>query len=363
MKQTHLIYILIISLIIVTLAYAEFTRDSMKIGSLTLDTNENTAKGTGPALELIARSTTAHAVIELDGLAGADRIDMSHIHYDADGYSNADAYQIFYHTGDLQAGDNNQVIQISVDEVAATGGEVDLIYFQTTDATAAMEKHAMHVGTGFDTALTVSGATKEQLDYGYEIASAVVIDRMNSGGAGDDAFDNVAVDQQIFDANGDYILIGSDATFEVIVVDLATYSSKQINALFYYSKAGNNWTALAVDDSTEGFTKSGNMVFDAPVDWTKDDQAIINADITDAYYIKIVRTYTPQIGIKPVEDIFYTYPERGGDTGMLIYGNGVIKLPYLTGAPTSAANGDLWMEADGLHIYYNGGESLVTAVP
>jgi hypothetical protein len=170
------------------------------------------------------------------------------------------------------------------------------------------------------------------------------------------------VDQEIFDADNDYILIGSDATFEVIVVNLAVNSSKNIIATFWYSKAGGNWTALVVDDSTGGFTGNGNIVFDAPALWTKDDEAEINADITDAYYIKIVRTRTVTIATLPTEDIFYTYPERGGDTGMQIRGNGTIKLPYLTGAPPDLENGLIWMESDGLHLYYNAAEKLVAGV-
>ena len=38
------------------------------------------------------------------------------------------------------------------------------------------------------------------------------------------------------------------------------------------------------------------------------------------------------------------------------------KLPYLTGAPATVNNGSIWMEADGLHIYYNGAEKLVAGV-
>ena len=38
---------------------------------------------------------------------------------------------------------------------------------------------------------------------------------------------------------------------------------------------------------------------------------------------------------------------------------GLIKIPYLTGAPTTPYNGYIWMESDGLHIYYNGGEGVV----
>ena len=320
--------------------------------------HEFSVEATGE-LEVHSYDFTSSKMIEFENDVAGDDADTLHINHEANGYNNSDAIQIFYETGALQANDSSQVIQISVDEVDAVGGEIDLIYLQTTDATAS-EKHGIHVGTGFDNAITVSGATKEQLDYGYEIASGVVIDRVNSGGAGDDAFDNVAVNQQIFTANSDYILIGSDATFEVIVVNLNTNSSKDIVATYYYSKAGNNWTVLpGVDDSTQGFQRNGNIAFNAPGDWTKDDQAIVNGDITDAYYIKIVRTYAPVIVTQPIEMIFYIYPERAGETGMQVRGNGTVKLPYLTGAPADLVNGLMWMESDGLHVYYNGGEQIL----
>ena len=38
----------------------------------------------------------------------------------------------------------------------------------------------------------------------------------------------------------------------------------------------------------------------------------------------------------------------------------VLKLPVLADIPASPANGMIWMQADGLHIYYNGAERLVT---
>lgn len=41
-----------------------------------------------------------------------------------------------------------------------------------------------------------------------------------------------------------------------------------------------------------------------------------------------------------------------------------LRLPYLSGIPSSPANGDIWMESDGLHIYYGGagGEKIVAGV-
>ena len=45
---------------------------------------------------------------------------------------------------------------------------------------------------------------------------------------------------------------------------------------------------------------------------------------------------------------------------MEIKGDGVVKLPYIGAAPTSLENGMMWMESDGLHIYYNDTEFTVT---
>jgi hypothetical protein len=45
--------------------------------------------------------------------------------------------------------------------------------------------------------------------------------------------------------------------------------------------------------------------------------------------------------------------------GISFVGTTIIQLPYLGGAPASPANGMIWMESDGLHIYYAGAEKVV----
>jgi len=39
-----------------------------------------------------------------------------------------------------------------------------------------------------------------------------------------------------------------------------------------------------------------------------------------------------------------------------------LKIPYLGAAPAVLTNGKIWMESDGLHIYYNGAEKVVAGV-
>jgi hypothetical protein len=41
---------------------------------------------------------------------------------------------------------------------------------------------------------------------------------------------------------------------------------------------------------------------------------------------------------------------------------GAIKIPYLGAAPSTLENGMLWVESDGLHIYYNDAEKTVAGV-
>ena len=48
--------------------------------------------------------------------------------------------------------------------------------------------------------------------------------------------------------------------------------------------------------------------------------------------------------------------------GGLKVSNGYVQLPYLGSAPASPANGMIWMESDGLHLYYAGAEKLVAGV-
>jgi hypothetical protein len=303
----------------------------------------------------------AHSIVEVVGDIGADNSDSFHIHHDAKGHNNSDAEQIFYKTGDLQEGDENQVLQINIDETEASGGKLQGIRIETTDVST-VSKCAIKVGVGFDCAFNMDGGVAIDMDYGYEISGVTVADRVN-GVAGDgNAFLEAGNDLTLFDSNNDYILIGNDDQFEILSFITDTSSSQNLVFEFYYSKAGGNWTLFAPGDGTEGGTKSGLIVFDAPADWTKDDQAEVNGDITNAYYIKIKRTRIGNPPVALIEDYFKIYLERAGDTGMRIKGDGRVKLPYLAGAPASLENGDTWMENDGLHIYWNGVEKLVAGV-
>ena len=314
----------------------------------------------GGEFEVQSYQFTGSKMMKLENDVAGDEADTLHIQHDANGYSNADAIQLFYNTGDLQAGDNSQAIQITVDDSGASGGELDLIFLETTDATA-LEKHAIHVGVGFDTALSVSGASAIDQDYGYEYtAGASPVSKV----VGDDSFINASDDEEIFSAANDFILMGNDNTFEILEVILATPSSKDLELEFYYSETDGSdtgvsgWVQFYPDDGTQGFTQSGLIDWNAPAAWDEDDLAEAGEAITEGYYIAIKRTRVGNPPTDAVEDYFKIYVSQS--TGMNIDGLGVVQHPYLGGAPTGyEVDGKMWYESDGVHVYYDGGEQTL----
>jgi len=251
---------------------------------------------------------------------------------ECNGNNNIVGTEIDLIAGDLAVGDRVEGLLVNTDLTEATSTDATTTvacYIASTTGVSSATTKAFLALPGFDKALQVQGAPEIDPDYGYSIATTTVTDRVNGAPQAGTAFlDSSTSNVQLMTATNDFILLGSDATFEIIEVSLETPASKDCVFEFYYSKAGNNWTALSVIDSTNGFTKNGAILFTAPGDWTKDDQAIVNTDITEAYYVKIKRTEASTIVTKPVEDHFILRTSR--DTGMEIRGDGSILPVHAT---------------------------------
>ncbi|KKL60683.1 hypothetical protein LCGC14_2202860, partial [marine sediment metagenome] len=315
-------------------------------------------------VEVDSYAFTSGDMVHFKNRAGADDVNSLRIETIGNGFQDLDSLRVIYETGDMQPTDASDVIHITVDESGAVSADatthINGLLIEKTSVNT-LTSQAIHIGPGYTEALHVVGSPEADPDYGYEVTSTTVVDRVNSGGGGNDAFVNAAVDVQIFDNDNDYILIGSDNTFEIIEMVFATGGSRDSNLEFYFSIGGagfSGWTQLtAFSESTNGAQNSGFLTFDAPGAWAKDDQAEVNADITNAYYIGVKRTrngaYTT-----PTEDFFKIFANQAG--GMNIRGDGVVTLPYLGAIPANPVNGMAWMEADGLHVYYNGAERTVT---
>jgi len=294
------------------------------------------------------------AEIELD--AAADNVSGLIIKAEANGYNTVLAQQINYISGALQPADVAANLLIQIDDAEAVDADITTqlagIVCTTTNASDAT-KDAIVVLPGFTRALDVFGADSEDPGYGYETTSGTSVDRVNSGGGGDDAFINPAVDVELFDSNGDDALFGSDSKFEILQVILAIGSSKNLAFDFWYSKAGGNWTALVIQkDNTNGFLNSGSIVFSAPVDWTKDDEDIDGNAITDAYYIALTRTYAPALATLPTESFFKIFASQA--TGMYIDGQGFLKLR--SSADADAPNDSVYNSTDaGVTVHKDSG--------
>ena len=302
--------------------------------------------------------------IELD--AGANSLTALQVEADLNGYAEVRGIRSTAVTGDLQNGERFANIVSNINVTNATGDATA----GTAGFTAFLIGESDMTNTGFicfpghTNAFRVIGAEWEDPGYGYEITVTTVADRVNGTPQDGTAFlDTSTSNLTIFDNDDDYILIGSDNTFEMLEVILDTASSKDIVATFEYSTGSGTWTSFTPDvETTGGFTNNGVISWMAAdlAGWAKGDTAEVAADITNAYYIKITRTYALNIPTEPIESYFKISPDQ--DVGMLIRGDGIVQLSYLSAAPANLVNGMMWMESDGLHIYYAGAEKTVAGV-
>jgi len=315
--------------------------------------------------EVFSYGFTGEKVSEIHLDSAADNTLGLLIEVEANGYNLTVGQEIRYEAGDLQPGDVGGNLFLTINDVGATSADsttiIGALAVSTTGASDATTR-ALVVLPGFTDALKVFGASAVDPNYGYETTATVSTDRVN--GITDDTtafLEASASDLELFENDDDSILIGSDSVFEIVQVILAVGSSKDIDADFFYSKEGGNWTTLVLQgESTNGMQNSGSIVFDAPIGWTKDDEDLDGNAITSAYYIAIQRTRVAAIVTLPTEDYFKTF--SSAEVGMNIRGDGVVSLPYLGAVAPNPANGMVWMESDGLHIYYAGAEKLVAGV-
>lgn len=300
----------------------------------------------------------ADCLVHFEMNNAADDLSALCIEMDASGFSDSEAIRVRYNTGALQPADLLSLLKISLNDVEAVASDatthIDLIELLTLDQEDAT-KHAIHVGQGFDIAFVVSGGTEEDPDHGYEVTPDVPVDRVNGIAPDGTAFLDVsASDLTIFDAENDYILIGSDAIFEAIVVVLDTGANRDIDEDYYYSTGAGTWAALVVADTVDGFQQSGIITFEAPGAWALSNATVpAGAAINNAFYIKIERMRV-HVGIPPIEAYFKTY-SASSTTDFEIRGDGTIRPVEM--ADAAAPNNSLYFSTTQNKLVYkdNGG--------
>lgn len=311
--------------------------------------------GADGEFEIASYAFTGSKVVEIESDVAAANSRTVVAETDCNGYNNTVGLEVPIVTGDLTPGESVACVYAHTDITGATSADatttVPCYIAGTSNGSDAISKAYLALAD-FDIAFQVYGATATNVGYGYVLSSGGTVATARTT-----EFNNAGNDVEIFTDNNDWILIGSDNTFEIVQAFLATESARRIKAQFYYTQGSGTWAALTAIDSTGGFKETGSIVFSAPGDWAKDDETADGDAITNAYYIGIKRTQNKAINTLPVESYFKTFATRAA--GMTIYGDGVVQLANMSDAPAVLANGMMWMESDGVHIYRDGAEKVL----
>jgi hypothetical protein len=102
---------------------------------------------------------------------------------------------------------------------------------------------------------------------------------------------------------------------------------------------------------------NGNIDFDVDV-----GDGVSNTDIR--FFANTTSTGDRDIEMYANAGIQHRFDIDSGDTNLCIQSGkltvgGPVQLPYLGAAPSGLTNGMIWMESDGLHLYYNDAEKVV----
>ena len=217
---------------------------------------------TTPGIDIVHTATEAddHA-LEIDA--------------DAAGYGDLKAIDIDYITGAISAGEDEGVILINIDEIAATGGDVFGLEVLATDGSA--DIYGMKVGALVGPIHQDSGVFINPTT-GTDNTPSTDVAAMIDGTSG--------TTTAIFESQNEYIIIGGAATFEEIEFILTTGASGAgIKSKWEYSTAGSHqFTEFTPVDGTNNFRNTGVVAWDAG-DLTSH---AVNTD-TGTFDIKVTR--------------------------------------------------------------------------
>jgi len=165
-------------------------------------------------VEIHSYGFTGTYMFEVENDIASNDTDTVLIEANANGYNSNSVLKTQYNSGTLGVGELGGGIQSTIDVSEAVGADSTTLVASyiaaVIDGSSTATKQAYVALAGFDEAFRVIGAVQESPDYGYEVASGAVTDRVNSGPGDGAAFDSAADDVIIFDATNDYVLIGMD---------------------------------------------------------------------------------------------------------------------------------------------------------
>ncbi len=193
-------------------------------------------------LEVVGDMELTHIATESD--EHAFEIDV-----DADGFGDVKALDIFYDTGAIVTGQDEEAILVQFDEFDATGGDLTALGVLVTEGGADMII-GLFAGALVNPIQQLSGIFAD-------MDSALV-------NAVDELADliNASVDTNIFVADNDTVTIGDAAKFEEIGFILTTVSSGAgIRPKFEFSTGVGTWTEFNPTDGTNQMRNNGVIAF------------------------------------------------------------------------------------------------------
>lgn len=202
----------------------------------------NTTFETTPGIDILGNFDLFHIAIEDDDHA-------MEICCDADGFGDVKALDIFYTTGPIVTGQDEEAILIQFDEFDATGGDLVGLEVLTTEGGADMIA-GLFAGVLVDPIKQLSGVFAD-MDSALVNAVDELADLINE-----------AEDTNIFVADDDTVTIGDAAKFEEIEFILTTVSSGAgIRPKFEFSTGVGTWTEFNPTDGTNAMRNNGVIAF------------------------------------------------------------------------------------------------------
>jgi hypothetical protein len=199
------------------------------------------------------------------------------VELDAAGFGDVKAIEIAYETGAISLGEDEAVILTSLNQIAATGGEVYGHEILATEGSATVwgQKAGALVGPILQDAGTFANPS-----LGTDNTTGTNVPNMVDGSSGTNTL--------IFEDDGEYIKIGAAAAFTEIEFIISTGAANPgIKPTFEYSTAGiEQWTAFTPVDGTDGFRNTGVVAWDAA-----DLTGHVADDTTGTFDIRITRTH------------------------------------------------------------------------
>ncbi len=254
-----------------------------------IDENGKIGINTNPALFIDIFTVTGN----MDLIHTAENSDDHALEIDVDaaGFGDVKALDINYITGAISTGEDEGIILININELAATGGEVFGVEVLSTEGSA--EVFGFKVGPLIgpihqDSGVFINPTTATNNTVSTDISA------MLDGSSG--------TNTTIFETDNSYILIGNIAPSQDIELVISTGASGAgIMPTFQYSTSGSHqFTTFTPVDGTNGFRNTGI------VSW--DDSDLVSHttnDDTSTFDIKIIRTRN-NLAIPPVLDFAKT---------------------------------------------------------